>query len=35
MAIPKITGAQIDFSAGELDDNVKRAHDSIQKVGAR
>jgi hypothetical protein len=35
MAIPKITGAQIDFSAGELDDSVKRAHDSIQKVGAR
>jgi hypothetical protein len=35
MAIPKITGAQIDFSAGELDDSVKRAHDSIQKIGAR
>src|SRR5215469_8793410 len=35
MPIPKITGAQIDFSAGELDDSVKRAHDSIQKIGAR
>jgi len=35
MAIAKITGAQIDFSAGELDDSVKRAHDSIQKIGAR
>src|SRR6516165_5013586 len=35
MPIAKITGAQIDFSAGELDDSVKRAHDSIQKVGAR
>src|SRR5215469_2801171 len=35
MAVPKITGAQIDFSAGELDDSVKRAHDSIQKIGAR
>src|SRR5215472_10143894 len=35
MAIAKITGAQIDFSAGELDESIKRAHDSIQKVGAR
>src|SRR5215472_6337773 len=35
MPIAKITGAQIDFSAGELDDSVKRAHDSIQKIGAR
>jgi hypothetical protein len=35
MAIPKITGAQIDFSAGELDESIKRAHDSIQKIGAR
>jgi hypothetical protein len=35
MAIAKITGAQIDFSAGELDESVKRAHDSIQKIGAR
>src|SRR6516225_5028984 len=35
MAIAKITGAQIDFSAGELDDSVKRAHESIQKIGAR
>jgi hypothetical protein len=35
MAIAKITGAQIDFSAGELDESIKRAHDSIQKIGAR
>src|SRR6516225_3396798 len=35
MAIAKITGAQIDFSAGELDESVKRAHESIQKIGAR
>ena len=35
MPIAKITGAQIDFSAGELDDSVKRADDSIQKIGAR
>jgi hypothetical protein len=35
MAIASITGAQIDFSAGELDASVKRAHDSIQKIGAR
>jgi hypothetical protein len=35
MPIAKITGAQIDFSAGELDESVKRAHDSIQKIGAR
>jgi hypothetical protein len=35
MAIAKITGAQIDFSAGELDESVKRANESIQKIGAR
>src|SRR6516225_2261126 len=35
MAIAKITGAQIDFSAGELDESIKRAHESIQKIGAR
>jgi hypothetical protein len=35
MAIAKIIGAQIDFSAGELDESVKRAHESIQKIGAR
>src|SRR6516164_4239722 len=35
MPIAKITGAQIDFSAGELDESVKRAHESIQKIGAR
>src|SRR6516164_11190986 len=35
MPIAKITGAQIDFSAGELDESIKRAHDSIQKLGAR
>src|SRR6516165_5576644 len=35
MAIAKIIGAQIDFSAGELDESIKRAHESIQKIGAR
>jgi hypothetical protein len=35
MPIPKIIGAQIDFSAGELDESVKRAHQGIQQIGAR
>jgi hypothetical protein len=36
MAIPKIQGAQRDFSAGELDVSMKRADDNpIMKAGAR
>jgi len=36
MAIPKITGAQRDFSAGELDVTMKRADDNpMMKAGAR
>jgi hypothetical protein len=36
MAIPKIIGAQRDFSAGELDEAVKRADENpIIKTGAR
>ncbi|TAL43846.1 MAG: hypothetical protein EPN91_05675 [Salinibacterium sp.] len=36
MAIPKIIGAQTDFSAGELDVTMKRADDNpTKKVGAR
>ncbi len=36
MAIPKITGAQRDFSAGELDLSMKRADENpIMKTGAR
>jgi hypothetical protein len=36
MTIPKITGAQRDFSAGELDVEMKRADDNpIMKTGAR
>ena len=36
MAIPKITGAQRDFSAGELDVSMKRADETaLMKVGAR
>lgn len=36
MAIPKITGAQRDFSAGELDESMKRADENpLMKLGAR
>lgn len=36
MAIPKITGAQRDFSAGELDVSLKRADENpVMKIGAR
>src|ERR1700683_4069830 len=36
MAIPKITGAQRDFSAGELDVSMKRAGENpMMKSGAR
>jgi hypothetical protein len=36
MAIPKILGAQRDFSAGELDEAMKRADENpIMKIGAR
>lgn len=36
MAIPKITGAQRDFSGGELDVSLKRADENpIMKIGAR
>lgn len=36
MAIPKITGAQRDFSGGELDVAMKRADDNARmKIGAR
>jgi len=36
MAIPKITGAQRDFSAGELDESMKRADENpMMKIGAR
>ena len=36
MAIPKITGAQRDFSAGELDESMKRADENpIMKTGCR
>jgi hypothetical protein len=36
MPIPKITGAQRDFSAGELDVEMKRADDNpVMKTGAR
>ena len=36
MALPKITGAQRDFSGGELDESMKRADEtSMMKIGAR
>ena len=36
MAIPKIIGAQRDFSAGELDVAMKRADENpVMKIGAR
>jgi hypothetical protein len=36
MAIPKITGAQRDFSAGELDVSMKRSDENpLMKIGAR
>src|ERR1700733_13179390 len=36
MAIPKILGAQRDFSAGELDEAMKRADENpLMKIGAR
>jgi hypothetical protein len=36
MAIPKIIGAQRDFSAGELDESIKRADENpVMKTGAR
>jgi hypothetical protein len=36
MPVPKIIGAQLDFSAGELDESMKRAGESqVQKAGAR
>src|SRR6516164_1079616 len=36
MAIPKIINAQRDFSAGELDESVKRADElGVMKAGAR
>src|ERR1017187_8928234 len=36
MAVPKITGAQRDFSAGELDVSMKRADENpLMKIGAR
>lgn len=36
MAIPKIIGAQRDFSGGELDESMKRADENpIMKIGAR
>ena len=36
MAIPKIIGAQRDFSAGELDLSMKRADaNPMMKIGAR
>ena len=36
MAIPKVINAQRDFSAGELDESVKRADElGAMKAGAR